>query len=163
MKKNQSVLWAKILDFELNDIDSSFSFTDRLCRENDWSMEFASRCILEYKKYIFLVCISNKSQTPSDQVDQVWHLHLLYTESYWIDFCKKTLKKDIHHGPTKGAEQRGTFKEQYTDTLNFYQLIFKEVPPKDIWLNLKERFSQIHFTRVNRHSNWIIPKIRFKK
>ena len=66
--------------------------------------------------------------TPSDQIDQVWHLHLLYTQSYWIDFCKNTIQKDIHHGPTKGAEQKPLFKDQYLKTLEFYESVFKKKP-----------------------------------
>ncbi len=116
------------MNFNIDDPDSSFTFTDRLCRENDWKMEYALRAILEYKKFIFLVCTSDKAQTPSDQVDQVWHLHLLYTQSYWNEFCKGILNKEIHHGPTKGVEERGLFKEQYSCTLGQYSQKFNEKP-----------------------------------
>lgn len=163
MTIDQDKLWKQILDFEIDDPDSSFTFTDRLCRENDWSMEYGLRTVLEYKKFIFLVCISSESQTPSDQVDQVWHLHLLYTRSYWISFCKNLLNKEIHHGPTKGAEQRGMFKDQYTSTLEFYKTIFSVDPPLDIWPSPEERISDIRFTRVNRNKVWLIPKKLFRK
>lgn len=163
MNEEQQQLWTRILNFNIDDPASSFTFTDRLCRENDWSMEYAIRAVLEYKKFIFLVCISDRPQTPSDQVDQVWHLHLLYTHSYWLEFCKGLLNRDIHHGPTKGVEERGVFKDQYTETLSLYASKFGEKAPKDIWPNPDERISQINFTRVNRHKQWVIPKIRFKK
>ena len=162
MSVTEQELWDKILDFEIDDPESSFMFSDRLSRENDWSTEFALRAILEYKRFMFLVCISNQPQTPSDQVDQVWHLHLLYTQSYWIDFCKHILGKDIHHGPTKGSEEKGHFKNLYQDTLNLYQLKFDEAPPKDIWPPESIRFGQINFTRVNRHTHWVIPKLKRK-
>jgi len=163
MNQEEKLLWDKILDFNIDDPASSFTFTNRLCRENDWSMEYSIRAILEYKKFIFLVCISNVPQTPSDQVDQVWHLHLLYTQSYWIEFCRDLLKREIHHGPTKGEEERGMFKEQYESTLKLYHTTFNEDPPTDIWPGPDERISQIHFTRINRHKMWIIPKLIFKK
>ena len=162
MTESQQNLWNKILEFELDDPSSSFTFSDRLARENDWSLEYSLRAILEYKKFLFIIVTSAKPQTPSDQVDQVWHLHLLYTQSYWIDLCKYTLGKDIHHGPTKGAEQRGAFKDLYDDTLNLYTSLFNESPPKDIWPANEDRFSDINFSRVNKHQNWVIPKPRFK-
>jgi hypothetical protein len=84
------ILWKKIESFELDDPQSSFMFTDRLARENGWSIEYAIRTVSEYKRFIFLMCIAEHPLTPSDQVDQVWHLHLLYTESYWIDLCAHT-------------------------------------------------------------------------
>ncbi|NRD19612.1 hypothetical protein HNV08_06100 [Winogradskyella eckloniae] len=162
MTEEQKRLWHKIKNFEIDDIDASFTFSDRLARENDWSIEYALRTILEYKKFIFLIAVSDYPQTPSDQIDQVWHLHLLYTESYWIELCTNTIQKQIHHGPTKGSEERTLFKEQYVKTLDLYASIFNEKPPNDIWLDVDTRFSDIHFTRVNRKRNWIIPKPRFK-
>ncbi|WP_159017878.1 glycine-rich domain-containing protein [Algibacter sp. L3A6] len=162
MNEEQNLLWNKLQSFEIDDIDSSFNFTDRLARENNWSFEYALRAVLEYKKFIFLIAISNFPQTPSDEIDQVWHLHLLYTESYWIDLCKNTIKKNIHHGPTKGLEERGLFKEQYLKTLGFYESTFNERPPEDIWIDVESRFKYVRFTRVNRAKNWVIPKFIFK-
>ncbi len=163
MTERQVILWDKIRNFEIDDLDSSFTFTDRLARENDWSLEYSLRAVYEYKKFLFLIVISDFPLTPSDQIDQVWHLHLLYTQSYWIDFCKHTIHKDIHHGPTKGSEEKSLFKEQYLKTLEFYESIFSKKPPNDIWVDVDTRFKEIHFTRVNRHKNWILPKLLFKK
>jgi hypothetical protein len=154
-------LWNKIKDFEIDDPSSSFTFSDRLARENSWTTEYTVRSILEYKKFIFLLCISKESLTPSDQVDQVWHLHLLYTRSYWIDFCKNTLHKEIHHGPTKGAEEAELFENLYNNTFKLYKKTFLTNPPTDIWLDAKTRFGETYFTRVNRHRNWVLPKIKF--
>lgn len=161
MTDQQAELWRCIKEFELDDIHASFSFSNRLVRENGWSLEYALRAIFEYKKFMFLICISNKPLTPSDQVDQVWHLHLIYTESYWIDFCQNTLQQPIHHGPTKGVEQRGKFRENYQNTLALYKKIFQSIPPKDIWIEIDTRFKEINFTRVNRDKYWLIPKKLF--
>ncbi|UTW64629.1 hypothetical protein KFE98_03280 [bacterium SCSIO 12741] len=163
MTEEQHLLWTRIQDFEIDDIESDFTFTDRLARENDWSMEYSVRTIHEYKKFLFLICIAKHPLTPSDQVDQVWHLHLLYTHSYWIDLCKNTLNRDIHHGPTKGGQQeKDKFKDWYGETKRFYQQVFEEPYPEDIWPRSEVRFGELRFTRVNRHRNWVIPKPKFK-
>lgn len=70
MTEKQLNLWNKIKNFELDESEISLNFTDRLARENGWSIEYAIRAIYEYKKFIFLLTISNHSLTPSDQVDQ---------------------------------------------------------------------------------------------
>lgn len=163
MTEDQKELWLNILNFEIDDINSSLTFSDRLARENNWSLEYSLRAVLEYKKFIFLITISKTAQTPSDQVDQVWHLHLLYTQSYWVDLCKNTIQKEIHHGPTKGAEQKTHFKDLYLETLALYKAMFGYAPPEDIWPNAKTRFKSIHFTRINRHKFWIFPKLTFKR
>ena len=164
MKTVDISLWNKIRNFELDDIDSDFTFSNRLARENDWSTEYSLRCIEEYKRFIFLICKTSHPLTPSDQVDQVWHLHLLYTQSYWEDFCGNTLDKQIHHGPTKGgSEEKSKYKDWYAETKNVYLESFKEKPPADIWPKSEIRFGEIQFSRVNRHRNWIIPKFHKKK
>lgn len=161
MNEQEKKLWELIQKFELDDPSSSFMFSDRLARENDWKVAYALRAIQEYKKFMFLLCIAPHSLTPSDQIDQVWHLHLLYTQSYWIDFCKDTLGREIHHGPTRGREERGTFTNQYQACLDLYADKFGQEPPKDIWPAEEDRFTSIHFSRVNRDTHWVIPKFKF--
>jgi hypothetical protein len=155
------LLWKKIEAFEIDDITSSFCFSDRLARENSWSIEFTLRAIHEYKKFMYLVSISDIPQTPSDEIDQVWHLHLLYTQSYWIEFCKNTLNQSIHHGPTKGIEEKKDFELAYQGTLDFYLQEFNQPTPIDLWPTVKNRFKYINYTRVNKHSNWVFPKFNF--
>lgn len=152
-------LWNKIKHFELDDINASLSFTDRLARENGWSIQYSSRAILEYKKFMYLLLIADHPLTPSDQVDQVWHLHLLYTRSYWEDFCKHTIHKMIHHGPTKGGKsEKEKFTNWYEKTKELYTKTFENPIPKDIWPSSKVRFSEINFRRINMDKVWVIKK-----
>ena len=79
----------------------------------------------------------------------MWHLHLLYTRSYWLDFCKTILKKDRHHGPTKGGKQeKMKYHDLYEGTLVKYLDVFGITAPDDIWPDKKIRFSEINFQRV---------------
>jgi len=159
MDEEQLKRWTEIKTFELDEPEISLSFTDRLARENDWTIEYCIRAILEYKKFIFLLTIADYPLTPSDQVDQVWHLHLLYTQSYWEDFCKNILKRKIHHGPTKGGETEKTkYTNWYEKTKELYVKTFGNEAPKDIWPASKIRFSEDEFRRVNLKENWIIKK-----
>lgn len=82
MTAEQEILWNKIRTFELDDPTISLTFTNRLARENGWILEYALRTVDEYKKFMFLLCLADHPLTPSDQIDQVWRLHLLYTQSY---------------------------------------------------------------------------------
>ncbi|MEM0576876.1 glycine-rich domain-containing protein [Flavobacterium polysaccharolyticum] len=159
MNDEQLKLWNEIKNFELDEPEASLSFTDRLARENGWTIEYSIRVIIEYKKFIFLLTIANHPVTPSDQVDQVWHLHLLYTQSYWEDFCEKIIKRKIHHGPTKGgATEKAKYTNWYEKTKELYLVTFKIQAPMDIWPTSEIRFSEIEFERVNVKRNWIIKK-----
>jgi hypothetical protein len=152
-------LWIKIKNFKLDDTNSDFTFSKRLARDNNWSIEFAKKVIEEYKKFIYLCCVSNTSITPSDAVDQAWHLHLTYTKSYWIEFCNKTIGKQIHHNPTKGGNlEKDKFTKCYDTTFQIYELEFNQIPPDSIWLNNNKRFKEINFKRINTDKFWLIKK-----
>jgi hypothetical protein len=159
MTTEQNALWNSIRDFEFDDDASQQTFTDRLVRENGWKYKYAVRTIEEYKKFMFLVSQYNLPLTPSDQVDQVWHLHLIYTHSYWKEFCGNILKKEVHHGPTKGgSKESAKFTDWYSKTLELYKTVFQETPPADIWPENKKRFREINFLRVDKDRSWIIKK-----
>lgn len=162
MTENQKQLWDRISQFEFDNAQIQFNFTDRLARENNWTRSYSNEVIEEYKKFIFLCCTLPNGATPSDQVDQVWHLHLTYTKSYWIDFCKNTLHQEVHHNPTEGgSSEKNKFNTIYSLTKVEYQKVFHQIPPIEIWPDNQERFNEIHFERVNKHRNWVIPKPYF--
>ncbi|MGN8072662.1 glycine-rich domain-containing protein [Mucilaginibacter sp. 22184] len=159
MTPEQSQLWQKIQNFQLDNPQSAFKFSDRLARENGWNLQYTLRVIEEYKKFIFLCCISQNGVTPSDAVDQAWHLHLTFTHSYWIDLCRDTLQTQVHHNPTKGGDTENTkYDGYYTDTKQLYKQTFDGNPPADIWPANQQRFSDINFQRVNISRYWLLKK-----
>jgi hypothetical protein len=162
MNLEQAAFYQRLQVFSLDHPDAHLSFSRRLARDNNWSLPYANRVIEEYKKFAFLAVVAGHPVTPSDQVDQVWHLHLLYTHSYWEVFCPQVLQTPLHHGPTQGGNQeRHKFTNWYEQTLASYNQFFG-APPADIWSPSHIRFSrEIHFVRVNTHQNWIIPKVKF--
>lgn len=162
MNAAETLLWAKIEAFKLDNPEAGFKFSTRLARENGWSLSYTNRVIDEYKKFIFLCCISGSGVTPSDPVDQAWHLHLTYTRSYWIDLCQNTIGQNIHHNPTKGGgDEAKKFNKYYTAVKDIYQQHFNMFPPADIWHNNQRRFKEINFQRVNMDRYWLIKKPRF--
>ena len=102
LKENQ-LLWNKIQQFAFDEPNVEITFSKKLAREQKWSASYTQRVIEEYRRFIFLCCISPNGASPSKAVDEAWHLHLTYTRSYWEAFCKNTLGKDIHHYPSGGG------------------------------------------------------------
>ena len=96
-------LWQRIAAFEFDPVDAALPFSRRLARDNGWSDAFAQRAVEEYRRFVFLAMVAGHPVTPSDEVDQVWHLHLCYTRSYWEDLCGEVLPRPLHHGPTRGG------------------------------------------------------------
>jgi len=162
MNADQKQLWERIQAFRFDEGNPAFPFAARLARDNGWSAGFTARTIREYRRFTFLAVAAGHPVTPSDQVDQAWHLHLLYTRNYWDTFCNEALQRPLHHGPTKGgASEREKFNDWYGKTLESYRRFFGEDPPADIWPASEVRFGEdIHYRRVNLKRSWIIPKPR---
>jgi hypothetical protein len=127
-------LWKKIQAFPLDEPGAAITFSAKLSSQQNWSPSFTKRAIEEYRRFIFLCCISPTGASPSKVVDEVWHLHLTYTHSYWIKLCREVLGKDIHHMPSKGGDDENHKHEDwYNETLKFYKDVFGVRPPRDIW------------------------------
>ncbi|WP_276482826.1 glycine-rich domain-containing protein [Paraflavitalea pollutisoli] len=164
MLMQDSPLWSKLEAYSPDNPNDALTFSQRLARENGWSPHLTERVINEYKKFLFLCTISPHPVTPSDEVDQAWHLHLVYTKSYWNDLCRDILQKDLHHTPTEGGpSERQKFFDLYEATLQLYRLTFNETPPDDIWPPSEIRFSHNHFVRTNTSTHWLIHKPAWKR
>ena len=158
-------LYARILCFPIDEGTPDLSFEARIARENAWSITFARRVVFEYRRFVFLAMTAGHQVTPSDQVDQAWHLHLTYSRSYWDRLCGELLDRPLHHGPTRGgAAESARFDQQYERTLAAYRAAFGEEPPADIWPPAAARFGEdLHFVRVNTARNWVVPKGAVKR
>jgi len=111
-------------------------------RANGWNRPFALRAIEEYRKFVFLAMVADHQVTPSDQVDQVWHLHLLFSDAYWNDFCPRVLGRPLHHHPTRGGQaERDRFHELYRATIRSYRQHFGE-PSAEFWPPVDVRFGR---------------------
>lgn len=132
-------VWQRLSGYSIGPDDAALPFGDRLARENGWSRAHADRVIEEYRRFCFLAVTGTTDVTPSDAVDQAWHLHLTYSRDYWERFCPDILGKPLHHGPTRGGgDECARFFRQYADTLSRYEAVFGQ-PPADLWPDARRR------------------------
>jgi len=132
-REPQDALWQRIKDYSPDEPGAAYSFSQKLAVQQGWSAAYTQRAIEEYKKFMYLCCVLPAGASPSPATDEVWHLHLTYTKSYWEDFCRNTLQQDIHHNPSKGgSEEKEKYASLYQDTLVNYRNYFGD-PPADIW------------------------------
>ncbi|MDN3695533.1 hypothetical protein QWZ06_26545 [Chryseobacterium tructae] len=131
-------LWSRIQGFSLDASDADFPFSKKLAKEENWSLDFTRKAIEEYKKFVYLCCILPKGASPSEIVDKVWHMHLIYTQNYWEEFCPNILKRSLHHHPSKGgSNEKVKHQNWFTETLNNYKDIFQSEAPEEIWIQEK--------------------------
>ena len=153
-------LYESIMSFDIDGDDPEFTFARRLARENGWTLVFAERVIDEYKRFVYLCMVSGHPCTPSEHVDQAWHLHLTYTRSYWERMCGEVLPRPLHHNPTRGGQSEGRkFDDWYARTKASYAALIGDAPPEDIWTPHKERFGHdLSWSRVNHADYYVTPK-----
>ena len=151
MNPQEDPLWNRLLAFDFDIAGDALTFTRRLARENGWSVGFAGRVVEEYRRFLYLALRAGHPVTPSDAVDQAWHLHLVYSRSYWDDLCAQVLQQPLHHGPTRGgqAEDR-RFLGDYEATRSSYRRCFGSAPPADLWPAPEVRFDpKLRWQRVD--------------
>jgi hypothetical protein len=158
-------VWASLSRYVIGPEDAELPFAARLARENGWSAAYAARVIEEYKRFCFLAATGDQEVTPSDAVDQAWHLHLTYSRDYWERFCPEILGRSLHHGPTSGGTtERHRYFEQYAETLKLYEEAFGEMAPIDIWPGAARRLIQDpKARRVHPRDAFIIPRIAVRR
>jgi hypothetical protein len=130
-----SARWQRVEGFVIDDPDAEEPFSLVLADKMFWSKELTAFMIQEYKKFMLMCSLFPEgSITPSVDIDTVWHLHLLYTRSYFR-FCSEALDVPyLHHEPSKGGTDDRTFHEgSYDETLVKYQEVFGTEPPEAAW------------------------------
>jgi hypothetical protein len=152
-------VWTALSHYSIGPEDAALPFAERLARENGWTLAEADRVIEEYKRFCFLAVTADHLVTPSDQVDQAWHLHLTYSRDYWERFCPQVLGRPLHHGPTAGGREEGhRYFTQYAETLRNYERVFG-TPPADLWPDAARRLLQDHKARrVHPRDAFIVPR-----
>jgi hypothetical protein len=133
-------LWGRIKAHPIGGTAAA-AFARRLAAENMWSLAHAEAVIGEYRRFCYLACTHGSEITPSDAVDQAWHLHLTHSRDYWEAFCPTVLGCALHHAPGSGSPaDAARFRRQYDATLARYAAVFGHAPSAAIWPSPDERF-----------------------
>ena len=150
-------LWLRIAAHSFEDPGDALTFTNRLARDHGWTLDYARKAILEYRRFCFLAMMSPEQVTPSEEVDEVWHQHLTYSRDYWQGWCGQVLCRPLHHQPTKGGANEGArFAAQYAGTLALYETWFGPPDPA-FWPGTASRFGgRPRFVIVDRKRAFVI-------
>jgi hypothetical protein len=154
-------LWQAIAGWAFDPEGAEITFAGRLARENGWPPAYAEAAIAEYRRFLYLARRADHMVVPSDEVDQVWHLHLLYSKNYWDGLCPHVLGGPFHHAPARGGPDDADYhRRMYAKTLASYQAIFGVRPPAALWPDTAARFRHAGaHRRVNVADYVVIPRL----
>lgn len=121
---------ARILDWAEADPALQRRFHRQLAERTGWRPERCQRAVHEYLRYCVVAAQLGGRAVPSPWVDEVWHLHLIWTRDYWDDFCPQRLGFAFHHQPARGLPgEREALRLGYAETLHAYQALFGTPDP----------------------------------
>jgi len=95
-----------------------------------WDEERVARALHEYKQFLALMYWNREAAlVPSEDIDDVWHTHVLNTARYQQD-CETIFGCFQHHLPSFGAseEVQEAHTEDRDETLQLFEEAFGEIP-----------------------------------
>jgi hypothetical protein len=157
---DRKALWHRI-EAHSFEPDTRLPFTARLARDHSWHLDEARAAVDAYRRFCFLACVSSTPVTPSEAVDEVWHLHLTYSRDYWDVWCGQVLRTPLHHDPTPGGpEAQMRYRLQYAQTLALHERFFG-APDEHLWPGTVERFGPTpRYTVADRERVFLVPRPR---
>jgi hypothetical protein len=116
-------LGRKLLD------DDAFE-ADRRNGERLWDAQRVERALHEYKQFLALMAWHPEAAlVPSDDIDEVWHTHVLNTARYQAD-CQAIFGHFQHHLPSSGESEEVLEEHQKgrQETMQLFEEAFGAVP-----------------------------------
>lgn len=130
---DRPALRAALSHMRIEEPGTSRRFEEVLAERNGWSPAFAERVADEYCGFLFLAATASFEVTPSQAVDEAWHLHLSWPHYHDV-LCEQIIGRPIEHRPGTGEpEDEARYHRQYEETLALYEQEFGKPPPPDIW------------------------------
>ena len=119
----------------LQGIIGYIKFLEKSAMKNfDLSKEEATELLQELGKFYVLKIIEkdydHNKLSPSEEVDELWHLHLLFPKKYY-QFCARFARNWIDHSPD--AKYDGNHDRRYSNTIKKYRSTFNADPPYSMW------------------------------
>lgn len=113
--------FSSALDLDLSELEQ------RLVHRFGWPSRKVKMLSLEYKRFLFLIQKEGQkgpealSLSPSEQIDEFWHMHILDTKKYQED-SKKLFGNFLHHDPGNTKE----FSTEHANGFDLFQRLYKE-------------------------------------
>lgn len=111
-------------------LEDDASEAQRRNGERLWDEERVERALNEYRQFLALMYWKPEAAlVPSEDIDEVWHTHVLNTARYQAD-CEAIFGRFQHHFPTFGESEE--VQEEHMkgrdETLKLFEQAFGESP-----------------------------------
>jgi hypothetical protein len=118
------------------------SVTSQLLNRKGWSPDRVAAAVRRYRGFLYLTLARVvRDICPTEEVDEVWHQHILNTKQYAAD-CERLGGEFIHHFPSSGADpaESETLADLFFSTWVAYETEFGEPYQETIGEALLQRW-----------------------
>ncbi|MEM9935151.1 MAG: glycine-rich domain-containing protein-like [Bacteroidota bacterium] len=110
-----------------------------------WSPDKAKKAVEDYKEFLYISYLYrdkiNYTIVPSEEVDEVWHAHIMDTRKYYAD-CMSTFGEVLHHSPYLGLDEE-TGEEELLEAVHQTRTAYKIELDKDLPHNFEASFCNV--------------------
>ena len=105
-----------------------------------WPGTRAERAIKEYRDFLYISYLHKNESAivPSEEVDEVWHNHIMDTRKYYTD-CMSTFGEILHHNPYLGMDEK-TGEEELRNAVSQTRAAYKKELNIDLPADFKASF-----------------------
>jgi hypothetical protein len=130
-------LWDAVQTLDLR------SVTTQLVNRKGWSPDRVDAAVRRYRGFLYLTLADVvRDICPTQEVDEVWHQHILNTKQYAAD-CERLAGKFIHHAPASDDDSEAeskTLEDLFFRTWVAYESEFGEPYQETIGEALLQRW-----------------------
>lgn len=119
----------------IDTIDLS-AVTRKVMQEEGWDAETAAKAERRYRRFLCMMhLVPTLDIVPTEDIDKVWHQHILFTRTYSED-CQRIFGRYIHHDPASGeAGEKAILHDGLEKTQALYFELFGEDYIEGTWLS----------------------------
>ncbi|MBL8849153.1 MAG: glycine-rich domain-containing protein-like [Planctomycetaceae bacterium] len=126
----ESIAYLELSDLGRKLLDDDALEAERRNGERLWDEDRVEQALHEYRQFLALMLwYPDAVLVPSEDIDEVWHAHVLNTARYQDD-CETIFGSFQHHAPTFGDSEEVQAEQLLgcDETLNLFEEAFGEIP-----------------------------------
>lgn len=104
---------------------------NQMVKQHSWKKRYSRNVATEYERFMILRN-KNNNLSPSDDIDEFWHQHILNTSLY-TEYCQEKFSGIVHHDPEDAFNQTKR-KTRLRNTIKEYKKIYGKIPEGDVWI-----------------------------
>lgn len=102
---------------------------ERMHVKYGWTPKFTDELFIEMKKFMYLCATNDRAMAPPEDIDEIWHNFILFTNDY-ANYCRDKVTLFLHHQPLTVAQREQSDGSMIESTLAAARAAFGDNLPE---------------------------------